>query len=156
MQFSSEIKENLEKSSPNTIIGVLGNTGVGKSSLLNALLDEASVLPTSGSRGCTAAVVELRYNKDLVNPKEESVAVYKGEVEFITLQEWVTELKILMEECSTHESKTIYAVPPDGERQPDAAAAWAKINSVYAMDSAARLWTMSSTDFPRINVLSTY
>ena len=31
-----------KKSSPQTVFGVLGNTGVGKSSLLNALLDEAS------------------------------------------------------------------------------------------------------------------
>ena len=48
-----------------TVIGVLGGTGVGKSSLLNALLGEADILPTSGSRGCTAAPVELRYNAQL-------------------------------------------------------------------------------------------
>ena len=41
----------LERNLPRTVIGVLGNTGVGKSSLLNALLNEASILPTSGSRG---------------------------------------------------------------------------------------------------------
>ena len=41
----------LQRSLPRTVIGVLGNTGVGKSSLLNALLNEASILPTSGSRG---------------------------------------------------------------------------------------------------------
>ena len=41
----------LQRTLPRTVIGVLGNTGVGKSSLLNALLHEASILPTSGSRG---------------------------------------------------------------------------------------------------------
>jgi ABC-type glutathione transport system ATPase component len=141
-EWSQEIQEILAKSAPKTIIGVLGNTGVGKSSLLNALLDEAAVLPTSGSRGCTAAVVELRFNSDLTmkeQPKQatatatatvERVAVYKGEVEFMTLAEWGHELKILIDECSTHEEKTIYARPPDDQRQPDAAAAWGKYNAV--------------------------
>ena len=53
-EWSEEIQSMIKNdSAPQTIIGVLGGTGVGKSSLLNALLDEAAVLPTSGSRGCT-------------------------------------------------------------------------------------------------------
>lgn len=96
----------------------------GKSSLLNSLLEEASVLPTSGSRGCTAAVVELVFNSALVKQStcpNEKVPVYRGEVEFITLADWQKELKILVEECSTQE-KTIYLVPPNADAQPDAAA----------------------------------
>ena len=80
----------MEKGSPQTVFGVLGNTGVGKSSLLNALLDEASVLPTSGSRGCTAAVIELAFNSALLGENQDGgaegtqeVAVYRGEVEFM-------------------------------------------------------------------------
>jgi hypothetical protein len=42
-EWSADISKLLAKSTPKTIIGVLGNTGVGKSSLLNALLDEAAV-----------------------------------------------------------------------------------------------------------------
>lgn len=75
----------------------------GKSSLLNGLLDEAAVLPTSGSRGCTAAVVELVFHSELLakdnatNNDDENVSdvaeqptvpVYRGEVEFITLEDW--------------------------------------------------------------------
>ena len=57
--------------------------------MLNALQDEAVVLPTSGSRGCTAAVVELRFIIDMVEAKEvkevkDKVSVYCGEVQFIT------------------------------------------------------------------------
>ena len=71
------------------------------------------MLPTSGSRGCTAAVVELVFHSDLLkgaNGDEEAngneaaevaaavapaglhqptnVPVYRGEVEFITLEDW--------------------------------------------------------------------
>lgn len=142
--WTAEISESLTKSAPNVVIGVLGNTGVGKSSLLNAILEEASVLPTSGSRGCTAAVVELRFNKALKDTTEE-VPVYKGEVEFITLQEWAAELKILIDECSTADEKTIYARRPEEERQPDAAAAWAKIDQVYGRGTMERFTTWRAT-----------
>ena len=72
----------------------------GKSSLLNGLLDEVAVLPTSGSRGCTVAVAELVFHSDLLSkqanggvggeagPAPSSVPVYKGEVKFITLEDW--------------------------------------------------------------------
>jgi len=108
----------------------------GKSSLLNGLLDEAAVLPTSGSRGCTAAVVELVYNSELLKEPDTTVAeklpvvpAYKGTVEFITLDDWTKELKVLVEECSTQE-KHIYSIPPIDDTS-EAYAAWQKIEQVY-------------------------
>eukprot|EP00934_Nitzschia_sp_Nitz4_P006876 Nitzschia sp. Nitz4//scaffold16_size188269//174378//181326//NITZ4_001819-RA/size188269-augustus-gene-0.84-mRNA-1//1//CDS//3329538601//6866//frame0 len=128
--WTEEISQCLRKTAPDTIIGCLGNTGVGKSSLLNALLDEAAVLPTSGSRGCTAAVVELRYNDSLVEPTAET-PVYVGEVEFISLSNWWNELDILLNECCSNETKMVYLVPPQAHKAPEAAASWAKIDQVY-------------------------
>jgi len=138
-EWSKEISDILGSSSSKTIVGVLGNTGVGKSSLLNALLDEAAVLPTSGSRGCTAAVVELRFNSDIEtsNESRKEVSVYKGEVEFMTLQEWQTELQILLDECS-NQQKYVYAVEPDPQNQSEAAAAWSKIDQVYGSGTMNR------------------
>lgn len=39
---------------------VLGDTGAGKSSTLNAVIGERKLLPTNGMRACTAAIVEAR------------------------------------------------------------------------------------------------
>lgn len=98
------------------------------------------MLPTSGSRGCTAAVVELRFNSDLETPPEGAtmLPVYKGKIEFMKLEEWAHELKMLVGECSTHEEKTIYARIPEDQNQPDAAAAWGKINQVYGTGTMER------------------
>ena len=88
------------------------------------MLEEASVLPTSGSRGCTAAVVELVFHSALIKQPtdpDQKVPVYRGEVEFITLADWQKELKVLVEECSTQE-KTLYLNPPRADDAPDAAA----------------------------------
>ncbi|KAL7499648.1 hypothetical protein ACHAWT_010345 [Skeletonema menzelii] len=144
--WMEEINQLTKKSSPQTIFGVLGNTGVGKSSLLNGLLDEAAVLPTSGSRGCTAAVVELVYNSELMKEVDATVAeklpvvpAYKGTVEFITLDDWKKELKVLVEECSTQE-KYIYSIRPIDDTS-EAYAAWQKIEQVYgygAMEAFCR------------------
>lgn len=54
-----------------------GDTGAGKTSLMNALLDHASILPTSGIRACTAVVVEISAAKD---------SFYTAEIEFLTEQ----------------------------------------------------------------------
>ena len=105
----------------------------GKSSLLNALLDEASVLPTSGSQGCTATVVELSFNSDLVLTEDKAgaqpkkVPVYRGEVEFMTKEDWESELRILVQECSTGKGR-LYSAKPHEKSLPAAAAAWSKIN----------------------------
>lgn len=76
------------------------------------------------------------FNSDLVADENNSelgtqtVPVYRGEVEFIRLEDWQKELRLLVEECSTQE-KQVYARTPDADRQPDAAAAWQKIDQVY-------------------------
>jgi ABC-type multidrug transport system fused ATPase/permease subunit len=42
-----------------TILGVVGNTGSGKSSIINAMLDEERLVPTNCMRACTAVVTEI-------------------------------------------------------------------------------------------------
>lgn len=42
-----------------TVVGVVGNTGAGKSSVINAMLDEERLVPTNCMRACTAVVTEM-------------------------------------------------------------------------------------------------
>lgn len=74
-----------------TVIGVLGTTGSGKSSLINALLDEGALLPTSCKEACTAAPTEVSYTYD---PE----FAYRAEVEFVSVEEWEQELSLLSKE----------------------------------------------------------
>eukprot|EP01114_Cavostelium_apophysatum_P012584 TRINITY_DN2852_c0_g1_i1.p1 TRINITY_DN2852_c0_g1~~TRINITY_DN2852_c0_g1_i1.p1 ORF type:complete len:1432 (-),score=454.04 TRINITY_DN2852_c0_g1_i1:258-4553(-) len=106
---------------PETVIVVMGDTGAGKSSMLNALLGEESVLPTNSMRACTAVLIELRHNKEPQKGK------YIGEIEFLKKEEWDKELDILFTDLKTEEGKIIKKPDP----KSDAGVALSKIKVVY-------------------------
>lgn len=103
-----------------TIIGVVGNTGAGKSSVINALLDEERIVPTNTMRACTAVITELSYNYDGDD--------YKAEIEFVTADEWRKELKILFDEMMNGEGSVSRSA---GDESSEAGIAFATIRSVY-------------------------
>jgi hypothetical protein len=55
------------------------------------------------------------------------------------------ELKLLVDECSTQE-KIIYTRCPEEDKQPDSAAAWAKIDQVYGRGTMANFSGRSTTN----------
>ncbi|KAL0993415.1 hypothetical protein UPYG_G00107510 [Umbra pygmaea] len=61
------------------IVGVFGRTGAGKSSLINAILDEPILLPSGCQGSCTSAMIQVE-----ANTTDEQ---YIAEIEFITLEE---------------------------------------------------------------------
>lgn len=103
-----------------TVIGVVGNTGAGKSSVINAMLDEERLVPTNCMRACTAVVTEISYN-DEEKP-------YRAQIEFISPADWERELRTLYQDLLDGEGK----VSRDcANEDTDAGIAYAKIKAVY-------------------------
>ncbi|KAK2605099.1 hypothetical protein N8I77_007970 [Diaporthe amygdali] len=105
-----------------TVVAVAGATGAGKSSLVNALLDEEKLLPTSGYRACTAVITEISYN-DSNDPQK----AYRAEVEFISQDDWDSELKLLFGDL-VENGKLSQAYL---DTNVEAGIAYAKIRAVY-------------------------
>ncbi|XP_060134185.1 nuclear GTPase SLIP-GC isoform X2 [Zootoca vivipara] len=105
---------------PQTHIAVVGNTGAGKSCLLNALLDEEAVLPTSAMRACTAVVVEVS--------RADGSSPYEADVEFLSREEWDKELKALLEDMKDKFGHLKRRCP---DRKTEAGAAYSRVKAVY-------------------------
>lgn len=107
---------------PKTIIGIIGGTGSGKSSILNSLLEEEQIVPTNSMRACTAVVTEVSYNESLG-------AAYRAEIEFISVAEWKTELGFLHDDLlGSNGTLSTYA---RGQHDSEEGIAYAKIKAVY-------------------------
>jgi len=85
----------------------------------------AQVLPTNGMRACTACIIELVHNR------EETGPAYRGEVEFVSLEEWAAELAVLIDDLTQQDGRISL-------REPDSKApsytSFVKVFSVYGED----------------------
>lgn len=106
-----------------TIVGVVGNTGAGKSSVISAVLDEERLLPTNCMRACTASPTEISYNYS-ENPEQ----LYRSEVEFIMVEDWQKELKVLFTDLLDGNGEVSREC---NDQNCDAGVAYAKIKAVY-------------------------
>ena len=79
------------------LIAVRGGTGTGKSSLLNALLDTAHIVLTSGMRACTAVITEIRH------PHAQA---HEAQVDFLSKTQWEEELTILPEDLRDDDGRS--------------------------------------------------
>ncbi|XP_060079931.1 serine-rich adhesin for platelets-like [Ylistrum balloti] len=114
---------------PNTTIAVVGDTGSGKSSLMNAVIDQHNTLPTSGMRACTAVVVEVLANTTSDN--------YEADIKFLSRKEWFDELKLLISDLTTADGKLKKSVP---DLESEAGVALLKVKAVYGkVDTVAVL-----------------
>ncbi|KAH8889321.1 hypothetical protein GQ53DRAFT_825631 [Thozetella sp. PMI_491] len=106
------------------VVGVRGSTGAGKSSVINALLDEESLVPTNCMRACTAVITEIAYNN---SPAPEDR--YRAEIEFITEKEWRDELTILFSDLFGSQDRGLST--DLASEDSEAGIAYAKLRAVY-------------------------
>ncbi|KAM6149628.1 LOW QUALITY PROTEIN: nuclear GTPase SLIP-GC [Erethizon dorsatum] len=67
-------------------IGLFGSTGAGKSSLINAIIQQAMFLPVSGDSICTSCIVQV---------SSGCCEQYEAKIHLLSDQEWKVELKNL-------------------------------------------------------------
>ena len=132
-----------------TIIGILGDPGAGKTSLINALVDEPDLLPTNCMRAATAVVTEVAYN-------DHSAAKYRAEIEFVSRASWHGELGVLVRDMNDHGRGEEILPPPEGDvfRRSEAAAAVEKIRAVYPMLSVEEIMDSSAEDLCEREILA--
>ncbi|KAI9653730.1 MAG: hypothetical protein M1821_006924 [Bathelium mastoideum] len=135
---------NLKTQSRNTktVVGVVGDTGAGKSSVINALLDEESLVPTNCMRACTAVVTEISYNESTENFNK-----YRAEIEFITPEDWAKELGVLFSDLLDQGGKVSRE---STQQDSEASIAYAKIKAVYPDKTKDELATIAQLGWERL------
>ncbi|KAA8571370.1 hypothetical protein EYC84_001374 [Monilinia fructicola] len=122
---------------PRVLVGVLGYTGSGKSSLINALIDEEMVVPANAMRASTSVVTEISWN-DSDDPEK----VFRAEIEFISETEWKEEMEILLDDLKNATKGEDVSVRSGSE----ASTAFAKISAVWPGVTLAKLKGMTSDE----------
>lgn len=91
--IKNKLKAFEEKTSLDPVcIGLLGSTGAGKSSLLNAIVKEQDFLPVSGHRVCTSSLIEVK--------NDCKARCFKAKINFLSVGEWHQELERLIDLCT--------------------------------------------------------
>ncbi|TGO14415.1 hypothetical protein BTUL_0053g00140 [Botrytis tulipae] len=131
---------------PRVLVGVLGYTGSGKSSLINALIDEEMVVPANAMRASTSVVTEISWN-DSDDPEK----AFRAEIEFISEQEWKEEMDILLDDLKNATKGEDVSVKSGSE----ASTAFAKISAVWPSVTLSKLKGMTSQElFDQIDGVS--
>jgi hypothetical protein len=115
---------------PELPIAMLGPSQQGKSSLINALLGE-NVLAVGGAVGaCTCVITSVHYR---------AAAGFKAEIEFITLDDWRTELQAIQAALASLPSVEEDSELDRDELEANQKAALEKFGAVYRTNTAEDL-----------------
>ncbi|TFY80874.1 hypothetical protein EWM64_g3143, partial [Hericium alpestre] len=120
-----EIESLQNQGSPTTMIAVCGATGAGKSSTLNAVLDD-NVVPTSGMRACTAVVTEIAYHDK---------PTIDADVSFLSEKEWRDELAVLLDDLVDEDGN----IKRTSNLNSDAGIAWSKASPLLRPEQLVKM-----------------
>lgn len=105
---------------PSTTIAVVGATGSGKSSLINAILDVPDLIPTGCTSACTSVATEIAYNwKD---------SLYRAEIRFMMKSAWKEMLMRLFHDIQHEDGNISRSVREEGS---ESAIALSQLVTVY-------------------------
>ncbi|TGO63902.1 hypothetical protein BCON_0010g00680 [Botryotinia convoluta] len=130
-----QILDSIER--PRVLVGVLGYTGSGKSSLINALIDEEMVVPANAMRASTSVVTEISWN-DSDDPEK----AFRAEIEFISEKEWKAEMDILLDDLKNATKGEDVSINTGSE----ASTAFTKISAVWPGVTLDKLKGMTSEE----------
>ncbi|KLO11959.1 hypothetical protein SCHPADRAFT_876105 [Schizopora paradoxa] len=116
--WNEEMEALMKLVPPRVCVALYGVTGAGKSSLINAILDDM-IVSTSGMEACTAVVTEISYRK------QDGIS---AEVEFLSVQEWSDEISLVLGDLSSKKARKEIAL---GNPDDPGVIAWRKIQAVY-------------------------
>ncbi|KAF7855353.1 hypothetical protein EAF04_010096 [Stromatinia cepivora] len=122
---------------PRVLVGLLGYTGSGKSSLINALIDEETIVPANSMRASTSVVTEISWNES-----DDPDKAFRAEIEFISEDEWKQEMEILLNDLE-HATKGEDISVRSGS---EASTAFAKISAVWPEVTLAKLKGITSDE----------
>jgi GTP-binding protein EngB required for normal cell division len=109
------------------LVGVLGSSGSGKSSLINALLEMDDLIPADDEKACTATICEISWNFS-DDPKSAFIAT----IERIGREDWKLELENLFTDLKDKTtSKDRVDDDDDLERNQRIESAFGKVKCVY-------------------------
>lgn len=125
-----DVEERLD-AKPEISIALLGGTGAGKTTLVNALI-ESRLLPVSSMKACTSAITEVAYGE----------GPYRGEVTFISRAAWQAELQLLAAEIADGredlDKGRVIGAPADGRDRSVSRAAEDKLVALYGSETAQK------------------
>lgn len=126
MNHTETIKSNSREC--RVLVGFLGTTGAGKSSLINAVLEQEDLLPADDEKACTAVCVEISWN----HMKDQGGLPYRAIIERISKDDWRVELENLFKDVDDQaQNKDGDDGEPDLERDLRIKTALQKLKCVY-------------------------
>ncbi|XP_030591786.1 nuclear GTPase SLIP-GC-like [Archocentrus centrarchus] len=97
-------------------VGVFGESGAGKSCLINAIINEKNLLPSSDecTSACTSVMIKVEANMDILIKDK-----YQADIEFMTEEEWENELWSLYQSVGDKTDQEMEDDDDGGEEDDD-------------------------------------